>query len=429
MIEEFIKKCKENPTKNAFIVGRKKITYSRLLNDLYKMVNLFKSKNLKRGQSVLLFVPPSYHFYLLLFACIYYGINIVVPDSFKNNKRIADIIENHNIEYVFCNNLTSLLRFKFKKGMKYCNLSSYLKYSADYSTPNSDENLTVLTTFTSGTTGEPKPIYRNYAFFNQQINSISKNIDFESCNCVFASLPIYTLFVVYSGRTCVLSSKINEKYFSKLNIDTVIAPINAVLKAKGNFSCVKKVFLGGARIYKREATYIKNIFPLANISYIYGASECALMAITNLDYYLKNGCTLQKIADGIELSLIEKDEFSVGKIAVLGNSVISNDGKYVSNDLGLLTEKGLKIVGRAKYSHAGLYNYILDDEILSLNEKVKRGFSLVYNKKIYFCYEGRLTKKESGIIYVKFLKLPMDAKHKTKLDYSRVLKKLLLRKN
>ena len=104
MIEEFIKKCKENPTKNAFIVGRKKITYSQLLNDLYKMVNLFKSKNLKRGQSVLLFVPPSYHFYLLLFACIYYGINIVVPDSFKDNKRIADIIENHNIEYVFCNN-------------------------------------------------------------------------------------------------------------------------------------------------------------------------------------------------------------------------------------------------------------------------------------------------------------------------------------
>ena len=105
-----------------------------------------------------------------------------------------------------------------------------------------------------------------------------------------------------------------------------------------------------------------------------------------------------------------------------GDCVLPN-GEYCSNDLGYIDEKGLHIVGRSKYSKAGTYNYLLDDEILSKNTKVKRGFSFVYQDKTYFCYEGKITERKAGVEFVKFSKLPMDAKHKTKLDYQKAINK------
>ena len=425
MIERFLKLCADNATKTAFIVKNKKITYSQLLKDVYKMIDFFKAKNIKAGDKILLFLLPSYDFYVLLFACIYYGVNIVVPDSYKNKRNVENIVKTKKIEYAFCNNVTFLFKSKLPKIIKYYNISTYKNFEGLYSKPNEKEDLTVLTTFTSGTTGMPKAIERNYELLKLQIESISQNVDFSGLERVYASLPIYVLFVVFSGRTCVLNGKINAKYLKKIQVDTIIAPIISTLKAKGDFSFIKKVFLGGARIYQKEGRYLAEKFACASVNYVYGASECALIATTDLNYYLNHGCSLKRIISGIDLSLVNVDNNGVGVISVNGKSVISNDNIYISNDLGVITDNGLKIVGRSKYCGKGFYNYLVDEELLSDNPKVKRGFSLMHGNKIYFCYEGRITKKESGITYVKFLRLPMDAKHKTKLDYARVLNKIL----
>lgn len=385
------------------------------------MVNLIKAENIKKGEKVLLFVQPSYAFYTLLFACIYYGVNVVVLDSYNRLNNIKKVMLDNGIERVFCNDFTRLLKGKFSKTTKFCNVSKYKKYSAEKTVFNSDLFLPVLTTFTSGTTGNAKAISRNTQFLKEQINAISKNICIDDCNRVYASLPIYVLFVIYSGKTCVLWRKITPKMAKSLSIDTVIAPIARVLKLNKPINEVSKVFLGGAKIYKSEAFALRNLFPKAKITYVYGATECALIALTDLDYYLQNGGAIEKIANGINLSIENKDKNSVGVITVSGSTVVTSNNIYQSNDLGVFDEKGLKIVGRSKYSVENLYNYQIDEKILKDNPKVKRGFSFVLNGKVYFCYQGKLSTEEKGIIYFKFKRLPMDAKHKTKLNYGKMI--------
>ena len=50
---------------------------------------------------------------------------------------------------------------------------------------------------------------------------------------------------------------------------------------------VKKLFLGGAMLYEREVRFLRRIFPNAEQTYVYGASECVLMARGELADYLE----------------------------------------------------------------------------------------------------------------------------------------------
>lgn len=422
MITRFIKVCEEKQKSTAFIAGNKRISFQKLLSDVYRMANFFIKNGIEKGSKALLYFLPSYDFYVLLFACIYYGVNIVTPDSYKDKQRLARVMEKEKINCVFCKGITNFLRFGFPKGTAFVDVGDYHKYSDKKTQKNDDENSVVLTTFTSGTTGEPKPIYRSLAFLKKQIESISQNIDIVDNFVTFGGLPIYALYAVYNGKTCVINRKLQAKQCKKYHADTVFAPIALLLKAKGDFSYVRRVYFGGARLYQRQAKALSAKFPNAKIQYNYGASECALMGMTELNYYLKNDFAIQTIAKDARLFLTEQDEKGVGRICAEGECVLTENKQYHSNDLGYIDEKGLHIVGRKKYSDGGVYNYLLDDEILSKNEKVKKGFSFVYQGKIYFCYEGKIMDKTDGVIYVKFTKLPMDAKHKTKLDYQKTIK-------
>ena len=84
IVNKFIENSQNN-NKIALIYKNKKISYDNLLKDIFKMINLFKSHNLKPNDKVLLFIIPSYNFYLCMLASIYYGLNIIVPLSFKQS--------------------------------------------------------------------------------------------------------------------------------------------------------------------------------------------------------------------------------------------------------------------------------------------------------------------------------------------------------
>ena len=421
MIQHFIDTCKKKSDEVAFIIGNRRISFQTLLSDVYRMVNCFIQRGIPRGGKALLYLLPSYDFYVLLLACIYYGVNIIVPDSYKDKDRLSHMLQQQGVKQVFCNRLTFFLRKGIPQNTTFIDISDFRKYSDNQTPKNEAADMPVLTTFTSGTTGEPKPIYRSAAFLKKQIESISLNIDITDSQVVFGGLPIYALYAIYHGRTCVIDRKLCVKDLKKHKIDTVFAPIALLLKMKGASNGVRYVYFGGARLYQREAAALRRAFPVAKIRYNYGASECALIGMTELDYYIKNGFVIKETAKDAEVTLVEKDENGVGKIQVKGDCVLTEDKTYCSNDLGYMDEYGLHIVGRSKYSAVGRYNYLIDDEILSKNEKIKKGFSFVYQDKTYFCCEGKLTVRKDGVEFVKFQKLPMDGKHKTKLNYHKTI--------
>ena len=424
MIDHFIHTCEERGERAAFVDKGRAFSFSQLLSHVYKMASLFKSRGLTEGCKVLLLVPPSYEFYALMFASIYYGINVVVMDSYKDISRIRRVMEENDIRFVFCNRLTGLLRFGGLGGAKFINISDYEKYPREAPSPSTDKTRTVLTTFTSGTTGSPKPIERSAEDLEKQIRTVSESVDTGECEAMYAGLPIYALFGVYSGLTCVISKKIRERELVRQGAHTVLAPIARLLALREPMPSVKRLYLGGARLYEREALRLLELFPSAHITYVYGSSECVLMAKGELRYYLENSFALDGMIEGVELSIDEKDARGVGRITARGDVVLTESRRVTGGDLGYIDGLGLHIVGRGKYSREGEYNYVTDDRLLRENPRVSRGFSFVHEGKTYFCYQGRLSQREDGIIYKKFRRLPMDPKHRTKLNYSAAIARI-----
>ncbi|MBE6635562.1 MAG: long-chain fatty acid--CoA ligase [Ruminococcaceae bacterium] len=421
MINKFIKTCKEKGDKTAFVCGKRKVSFDLLLSDVFKTVNLIKAKGLSKESRVLLFVMPSYEFYVLLFACIYYGVNVVVMDSYKNFGRIRKIMSDHGIKSVFCNRLTRIAKFNFGSDIEFINVSDYHKYSDTPESVNVDKNKIVLTTFTSGTTGNPKPIERSIKSLEKQIDIVLRNIEMNDGDIVYAGLPIYVLFVVYSGLTCVISKKIRKSELNSLGVTAVLAPIAKLLGVKAPLPFIKKVFFGGAMLCEKDAEYLRSAFPFAESTYIYGSSECVFMARSTLEHYLAHNFALKYDIDGVELSIVDQDSNGIGRIKAVGDVVLTEDREIVGSDIGYFDEYGLHIVGRIQYSSSTHYNYVEDNRLLRENTKVKKGFSFAYEGKKYFCYQGRLSNEYSDIICVRFRRLPMDPKHKTKLDYVKVI--------
>ena len=423
MINTFLKICHDRKDQTAMIERGKEVTFGQLLTDVHKMGNLLRHRIPDPERGTLLLVPPSYPFYVLLFACIYCGIPVVVMDSYRDLSRVRRTMEQNGITQVFCNRLTGLLRSQFPAGTHFVRVSDYSRWPDTAPSKNEDPAKTVLTTFTSGTTSEPKPIHRSIKSLQSQVTAVKDAIGVEETDVVYASLPIYALMVVYSGLPCVIGKNTNPAYLRRHGVNTVIAPLAQLLKTGQTLPFVKKLCFGGAVLYTRQAEVLLRRFPNAQSHYIYGASECALIAHTSIEYYLREEFALAHLARGVEISVCNPDASGVGRICVTGSTVLTG-GEFLSGDLGYLDSRGLHIVGRAAYSAPGIYNYLADERLLSENRKVTRGFSFTLEGSRYVCYQGKLTCTHPDIQYIRFRKLPMDPKHKTKLDYRKVIDRI-----
>lgn len=425
IIEEFIDICKANKEKTAFICNGRKVSFKALLSDLFRTVSLMKESGLQPGDKVLVFVRPSYELYLLMFAGLYYGVNLIVLDSYKSPKRIRRVLSEEQVSFVICDSLTFLFKALVGREQKWVKIGEYERQTDTPCAASTDLTSTLLTTYTSGTTGEPKPIKRSLTDLRRQVDVVTDNLPIGKNDVVFSKLPIYTLFIVFSGLTCVISKRIGKEELKKHKVTAVLAPIAELVRLKEPLPFIKKVMLGGATLYPRELDILFSLFPGADMEYIYGSSECVLMARAGLRHFAKEFAFEKKISD-IELSIVDPDENGVGRICVRGEVVLSDTKTRIGDDIGFLDDKGLHIVGRRRFSSVGRYNYLLDRQLLTLHPEIKKGFSLIYKEKAYFCYEGRLRSPMSDdVTYIHFYRLPMDLKHKTKLNYQKALGRII----
>lgn len=423
MVKSFIELCNNNKHKDAFrYLKNSKLKckkYSQLLDDIYRFCNLFIYNNLKPNDKIIVFVKPSYEFYCLMFAGIMYGINIIVIDSFKDLNKLNQMIKISNAKYVFVNNSTSLIAKFLFKGLKKINVSNYYKYSSNSFEPIEDLNRTVLTTFTSGTTGVPKIINRSFKDFTNQISIIKQSYTFNSHDVVVSMLPIYVLFSLFNGNTTCIIRKINNKNINMLKADILLGKISEILKIEEQILNIKEVYFGGAYIYKQEAKKILSTFPNSKVNYTYGASEGVVIGVNTINDYYQN--TRFKIVDGINIEISDAVN-NIGEIVISGDSVITNKKKHYTGDIGYLKDGYVHIVGRKKYSSLEdeFYNYSYDQRMRDLYN-LDKAFSIYYNEKVYVFSNKHISKEG----FIKVNKIPYDLKHKTKADYSKLIDKYL----
>ena len=406
-INEFLRFCKGNE-KIAIIDKNKEVSFGKFSEDCFKM-QTFLGEKLPRGEKALVFVYPfSYLFYVLIFGGIMAGVNLLIIDSFADKNRTKKMTELAGCNYALTGGVTRFLGFKLPK-LKIIDAGKfklYEKTSADYGKAS-------VTTFTSGTTGFPKPVERSADFLLDQADFIKNNIKLSGEEIVYCGLPMYSVLSVFSGYTTVISGKINPE---------VTAVITSIRKALSFPVCrgVTNCFLGGAILYGEEAEKISSVFPRARVAYVYGATESALMYKTTLDKYRKDLFSFDEKIDGVTVGIENENFEGVGEISVKGNIVIA-EKKHFTGDIGKISDGKLYVYGRKKYSmpEIGFYNYIADEKIREDNKNVKAAFGFALGGKIYVVYKGKLTVKNPDYIYFKVRNMPYDAKHKTKLDYKK----------
>lgn len=417
IIDEFVLNNKNNH-KTALIFKRNhkwiKKSFAEFLNDVFKMNNLIKTE--VEDDNILIFsYPYTYEFYVAAFSVILSGKNLVIIDSFKDRKKVKAMLNMSSTKTVICDYITKFISFVFPRNIKKINANKLKNYSPLESSKDSGR----VTTFTSGTTGMPKMILRDISFLFDQVVMIKNNIDFIENELLYALLPMYSIMSLFLGYSTIINK--NPSAVSKFNPTALIATIRSVQTIKKPMSSVKRAFIGGAILYSEESKHLQNNLPNADITYVYGASESAMIYKTTVKKYIENPFTFDEGIKGVEIEITNLDENGVGEIVVKGDTVISEDHIHFTGDLGRLIKGKLQIVGRKKYSQLGFYNYLVDDEVLKANSKIKEAFSFAFNNQKYVVYTGVITNKMNGIIYKRANKIPHDLKHKTKADYSRLI--------
>ena len=397
---EFIEKSKNNH-KIAFIYKKglkyKKVSFHEFLIDIYKM-NSFIRKNVNGNNLLIFSFPYSYLFFVTVFACVFSGKNLVIIDSFGDRKKIKKMLELAKVDEILVDNITEKLKFLLPNKINNKKISKRLV--SNFTKEKPFELVTdkaKITTFTSGTTGLPKIINRNIEFLENQMELIKNNAEIFPQDITYALLPMYSLLSVLMNNTCLVSKNIS--ICKKFNATMLLTSIKKIQKIKFPLKTIKRAFIGGAILYKNEVEEILHKLPEAKITYIYGASEGAVIYKTTLKEYSNNLFTFDTKSSGINVEIVKSDANGVGEIVISGKTVIGNEGVHYTGDLGKLDNNKLILLGRKKYScsEISFYNYAFDEKIRKENSKVKSAFSFYYENKIHVAYTGKIQKEKNRL--------------------------------
>lgn len=449
IIDIFLKTAFDNLDKNIIISKHIKKTYKEFLHDIQKVLNYFENNNIKKDSKVLLFINMSYYMYVAMFASIMYGLKTVVIDNFKDIKRVNNQINSVSIDYVLTINKTNILKniFKSLKNKKKVNIQKILKnkpYNITFQNSiNIDLKQNILITYTSGSTSIPKPVYRTLNDLTKQMNLTLDTFKFEVNNSiVLATLPIYALICIVKGYTIYIPSK-NEKLdnvINKIKPTILFSSISKLLTLKHNATSIKYLYFGGSILYYQEANHIKNIFRNAIVTYIYGATEASIISTISLDMYINS---LKE--DLLCLGTINKNnqiEIIDNEIVVVSKNLTNNyvhekkSTKHFTKDLGYILDNKIYITGR-KINQEIISNYVLEmilkKDILNffniacLNIKNTNYIFVEKKDKKYIKQFKNIINKYNLDAKIKIVKkLPLDYRHKSKVDYKKLLSEVKL---
>ena len=462
--ERFEEKCRECSEKTAVITvqdGKKFCrTFGQLYEDIKSFSGYFEKKGVLSGQKILLFAKISYRLVVFMIAAMRMGIAVMFVDISALQDDPGNVIERFRPDHILVSKKTKLLRFLFRGTRKiksFIDIDSISFNLEDAVITDAAENSVALLTMTTGSTGVPKIIPRTHSELLSQLELIRANMKDAENDIILTTSFMYVFANLISGYTTVLptvslagkGTQLN-KYFSSFKdsgITMIITSPDFCLKVSGMFPELRTMYIGGAILNRYETECILAKFGQADIFYIYGSTECNLMACTRLDYYkerlFSDESCLGEIVNGVSV-MIRDDEIFVSSSALLKNDIsgfssncLTENGNvwYSTGDAGYIKDSKLYYLGRKKFSFKEgdrriYYNQIEQYVSVRMPEIQKcafiqnDGMKLLFTEgnNVSFENAARLVKEGFGFdVTVKSLDhIPRDVKHNTKVDYKKL---------
>lgn len=379
----FFNAAKKHQGKTAIIHKKKKISFSELAEQVKETSNYFRSKDIARGDRVLILIPMNIDLYRIVLALFNIGATAVFIDEWAGRKRLETCCEIAQCKAMvggFKMKILTLFSAELRKipirlAVKSIKPTTALKNETR--TTNKDD--TALITFTTGSTGTPKAAKRTHQFLYYQFKALVEKLQPKHDDIDMPSLPIVLLINLATGATSVIADFKASKPGS-LNPEKIIQQIkehsvNRMIASpffikeiskyintnKISLPGMQKIFTGGAAVFPNEADIYVKAFPAATIEIVYGSTEAEPISSVNATRLLHEKNNIQacglmagkpdsnievriikltdeniKVSSEEELDDITVQPGNIGEIIVKGNHVLR---EYFNNNEALRRNK------------------------------------------------------------------------------------------
>lgn len=296
LVELFARHVIERPLQPAIVQRNRSTTYQELSDRMLRCGVMLRSRGVRPGDRVILFVPPSADLYALLLSIWRLGAVAVFVDAWTSRDRLGEVVDLVGPSLFIGIPRSHLLRILHPRARRIPSMIWWTGRDgpkSDIPPIDVDPSSTALITFTTGSTGSPKGADRSHLFLLSQHEALCRTLGTRPGSTDLATLPFFALHDLASGATCRIASldparpdKIDTKRFSsELHGSDTSAGSPAIYLALARSlpatdpTIRARIHLGGAAVFPETMRELSNAFPNATFHAVYGSTEAEPIAV------------------------------------------------------------------------------------------------------------------------------------------------------
>ena len=376
--QKFLSNYKKEKHKVFINFEEKKYSYEYVLKKIQMLENNFFKGRTINSLGIISHNKVD-HVILYLF-CSKHKIMFVPFDPDVAIDDLSIQIRISKCKHLFCSNLlkknlSEKISFKINFYNFLDNINVKQKINKKF---NPKKNIFFLLCFTSGSTGNPKPIAISEKTKYMRAKSNIKIYNLSKSKRSLITTPfhhtlairILTMSIIMGAEIFVIENYYSDKLIKviqdkKINFTLFVSnQINSILINPKNFNklqSLKALISSSSNLsLKNKKKILKNF--KGKIFECYGLSEAAIVSNLNLKKNKNYLDSVGKSIEGVDIKIINKDKNGIGEIAVKSKFIFSeyfnrkkyskaqfvNNNYFLTGDLGYLRKNFLYLVGRKK---------------------------------------------------------------------------------
>ncbi len=436
------------------------ITFAQLTQRVSGVRQQLVAQGVRRGDVCLLAIPVSPAAIVALLALLAEGAVAVLPPAgmrlrqwnrLRKDCRVSAIIAEPHPSWRL--RLLGLLA-----GVKLVRTAPTTKASVSSAPRLVPETQPALITFSSGSTGRPRPIYRGHGVLIHQHRALLHHFPAQEGSTDFPLFPNVLLHNLAAGIGTLLPDvpgfRLNQLRPKKIaaqlqsegvrtltgNVFYFTRLLDYAEAQQFTWPAVEAVGVGGSPVPENLLKRLQALFPTAKIYVIYGSSEAEPIAVrafvAPLDPLL--GYAVGPIHPGLRWKLAATDCLlpgEIGELLVRGPHVVLPPGQewFATGDIGYVKDDDLVLTARrGNEAVIGVKQHYQLEHYLQHQPGVKKAAALARGNVFDIIFEGTTSAAAVRAALAKVvdprylnivrptLHLPVDARHRSKILYHKI---------